>query len=275
VTDAAAEMPAGLEILRALPPEGVTPRPVPLVFLHGAFAGAWCWAEHFLPWFASQGYACYAPSFRGHAGSAGHDKLHSFGIEDYAKDVASVVEDLPSPPVLIGHSMGGFVGMRYLEETPARGLVLLASVPPIGLSAPALSLAMWNPSLLSEIALLQQVDPKWSSLDVMRGALFSAEDDPEVLARHFDQMDGESRRATLDMHGGMRLRPDGWKDKLPILVLGASNDTLIRKAFVRSTARRLGRRAEFFEETGHGMMLDRSWPKVAVRVAEWLRAQGF
>ncbi len=274
MTHTAAEMPTGLEILRALPPEGVTPRPVPLVFLHGAFAGAWCWAEHFLPWFASQGYACYAPSFRGHAGSAGHDALHSFGIEDYTKDVASVVEDLPVPPVLIGHSMGGFVGMRYLEDTAARGLVLLASVPPIGLSAPALSLAMWNPSLLSEIALLQQVDPKWSSLEVMRGALFSAEDDPEVLARHFDQMDGESRRATMDMHGGMRLRPDGWKDKLPVLVLGASNDTLIRKAFVRSTARRLGRRAEFFAETGHGMMLDRSWPKVAARIAEWLAAQG-
>ena len=275
MTETAAEMPAGLEILRALPPEGIPQRSVPLVFLHGAFAGAWCWAEHFLPWFAAQGFTCYAPSFRGHAGSAGHDRLHSFGIEDYAADVASVIEDLPSPPVLIGHSMGGFVGMRYLEEAPAMGLVLLASVPPTGLSGPALSLALWNPSLLGEIALLQQMNPKWASLDVMRGALFSAEDDPEVLARHFSQMDGESRRATMDMHGGMRLQPDLWKDKLPVQVLGAANDTLIRKAFVRSTGRRLGRRPEFFEKTGHGMMLDRSWEKVAMRIAEWLFAQGF
>jgi hypothetical protein len=38
----------------------------PILFLHGAAHGAWCWAEHFLPWFAGRGCECHALSFRGH-----------------------------------------------------------------------------------------------------------------------------------------------------------------------------------------------------------------
>lgn len=270
-----AEAPAeGLEILRVQPPEGVARKPTPIVFLHGAFSAAWCWAEHFMPWFAARGYTSYAPSYRGHGGSAGQEILHQSGIDDYVRDTVSVIEDLNTPPILVGHSMGGYVAMRYLENYPAKGLVLLASVPPNGLTAPALSVAMWNPSLWSEIAMIQTMDPKWGSLDTMRRAMFSTEDNPDILARHHAQMDNESRRATADMHGGLKLSPDSWKDKLPVLVLGASDDQLIRKAYVRSTARQLGRKAEFFKKTGHGMMLDRHWPTVAERITEWLWAQG-
>ena len=32
----------------------------PILFLHGAFAGAWCWAEQFMPYFAERGLDCYA-----------------------------------------------------------------------------------------------------------------------------------------------------------------------------------------------------------------------
>ena len=267
-------LPDGLEIFRVQPPEGVARKEVPLLFLHGAFAGAWCWIEFFMPWFAARGYTCYAPSFRGHAGSAGHETLHRAGIDEYVLDALSVTEDLPQPPLLVGHSMGGFVAMRYLESHPAQGLILLASVPPNGLSAPALSVALWNPSLWGEIAMIQSLDPKWGSLDLMKQAMFDGEHDSDFLARHNDNMCSESRRATMDMHGGLTLSPGLWKDGLPILVLGAEKDLLIRKAYVKSTARQLGRKAEFFKETGHGMMLDSTWPRVAERMAEWMWAQG-
>lgn len=37
----------------------------PLLFVHGSYHSSWCWAEHFLPYFASLGYPCYAVSLRG------------------------------------------------------------------------------------------------------------------------------------------------------------------------------------------------------------------
>ncbi|MCA9946237.1 MAG: alpha/beta fold hydrolase, partial [Anaerolineales bacterium] len=47
----------------------------PLLFIHGAWHGAWCWEEHFLPYFAERGYAVYAPSLRGHGQSSGQERL--------------------------------------------------------------------------------------------------------------------------------------------------------------------------------------------------------
>jgi pimeloyl-ACP methyl ester carboxylesterase len=66
-------------------------RPTPLLFVHGAYAAAWCWEEHFLQFFADAGYAAYAVSLSGHGGSPGRKQLDSFSILDYARDVASIV----------------------------------------------------------------------------------------------------------------------------------------------------------------------------------------
>ena len=37
----------------------------PLVFIHGSYHAAWCWAEHWLPFFSTNGFDCYAVSLLG------------------------------------------------------------------------------------------------------------------------------------------------------------------------------------------------------------------
>ena len=108
-------------------------RETPLLFIHGAYTGAWCWNEAFMPWFAEQGYICYALSLSGHGQSRGRAYLDSFSISDYVDDVTEVVSKLSAPPVLIGHSMGGMVVQKFLERQSAPGVVLMSSVPPQGL----------------------------------------------------------------------------------------------------------------------------------------------
>ena len=58
------------------------PKPTPLLFVHGAFTGAWCWDEHFLPFFAEAGYAAHAVSLSGHGRSRGRDRLDQLSIAD-------------------------------------------------------------------------------------------------------------------------------------------------------------------------------------------------
>ena len=70
------------------------------------FHGAWCWDEHFLPYFAQHRYTAHAFSLRGHCGSAGRDRLRWTSLADYVSDLNKVVSQLPSAPVLVGHSMG-------------------------------------------------------------------------------------------------------------------------------------------------------------------------
>jgi pimeloyl-ACP methyl ester carboxylesterase len=89
--------------------------PVPLLFVHGAGLSAWCWDEHFLDFFADNGYRAIAPSLRGHGGSPVSKPLNKCIIANYVDDVRSVAATLPATPVLIGHSMGGFIVQKYLE----------------------------------------------------------------------------------------------------------------------------------------------------------------
>ena len=104
--------------------------PTPLLFVHGGWHGAWCWDEHFLDFFAGAGYRAIALSVRGHGNSPTTKPLSSCSIADYrVEDVRSVSDGLPTPPVLIGHSMGGFVVQKCLDDRSAPAAVLLASMP--------------------------------------------------------------------------------------------------------------------------------------------------
>ena len=82
-----------LEVLHAGP---ATPSNAPpLLFVHGAFCGAWIWQEHFLDWFAARGYDAYAVSLRGHGNSGSLNDLQRAGMNDFVEDVSHVLTGLP------------------------------------------------------------------------------------------------------------------------------------------------------------------------------------
>src|SRR3984885_3925150 len=87
--------------------------PVPLLFVHGGWHGAWCWDEHFLDFFADAGYRAIALSVRGHGNSPTTKPLSRCSVADYVEDLRSVADGLSTRPVLIGHSMGGFIVQMY------------------------------------------------------------------------------------------------------------------------------------------------------------------
>src|SRR5512140_2657174 len=107
--------------------------------------GAWCWDVHFLDYFAQRGFAAHAINLRGHGNSEGRGKLRWTRIADYVEDIANPVQKLPTPPTLIGHSMGGFVIQKYLEDHAAPGAVLLSSPSPAGLLGTILRIAKRQP----------------------------------------------------------------------------------------------------------------------------------
>lgn len=261
----------GLEVISRQPPAKVSRHGTPLLFLHGAYAAAWCWDEHFLPYFAERGYAAHALSVSGHGGSPGREHLDSFGIDHYVKDVVEVVAQLPAPPVLVGHSMGGMVAQKYLEGHEAAGLVLMSSVPPQGLWAAALGLAFQKPGLMSDLNSL--LGGGRVALDTLREAMFAQPVGVEDLKRWYRRLQPESHRAIWDMtlfnlplKSRMRLPP--------LLVMGAEHDSLIPSSQVAMTARHYGVDAEIFPGMGHGMMLERDWAQVAGRIYDWLGEQG-
>ncbi len=258
-----------LEVLARVP-QGPA-RKTPLLFVHGAYTAAWCWDEHFLSYFADAGYAAYAVSLSGHGKSRGRDHLDSFSIADYVADVAHVASRLPTTPVLIGHSMGGFVVQKYLEAHDAPGAVLMCSVPPQGLMASAFDLMFSRPGLMKDLNRLMgggQV-----SLETLRDALFSQPVAVDDLERFYRLSQPESFRAIWDMTL-FNLPHPSLIGKSPLLVMGAEFDHLVPASLVEMTARTYQVEAEIFAGMGHGLMLERDWKKPARTLLDWLAAQG-
>ena len=101
----------------------------------GVCHGAWCF-ENFLKFFPDNGFDCFALSFRGHAGSLGHENLNKFGLSDYSEDIKECInfclnekKVMRSIPFLLGHSMGGAVVQKYIGEytNTVKGAILFAS----------------------------------------------------------------------------------------------------------------------------------------------------
>jgi hypothetical protein len=61
-----------MEVLSQLPSrrsDARTKHLPPLLFVHGSYHGAWCWAEHWMPFLAGKGYDTYSVSLRGTSGT--------------------------------------------------------------------------------------------------------------------------------------------------------------------------------------------------------------
>ena len=257
-----------LEILSRCP-EGGASRPRPLLFVHGAYTGAWCWDEHFLAYFAGRGYDARAVSLSGHGGSRDRRLLDSYSIDDYVGDVAQAVGEMPASPVLIGHSMGGLVVQKYQELERSPAVVLLSSVPPQGLFASALGLAFRKPALMADLNRLLgggRVD-----IEGLRAALFHQPVSAGDLRRFLRASQPESHRAIWDMTL-FNLPDPACMAGVPLLVVGAEHDELMPPSQVELTARSYGVEAEILPDLGHALMLEQGWESVAQRIAKWLES---
>jgi pimeloyl-ACP methyl ester carboxylesterase len=245
--------------------------PVPLLFVHGGWHGAWCWDDHFLDFFADAGYRAVAVSLRGHCTSPTARPLRSCSIADYIDDVRATADDLGGHPVLIGHSLGGFVVQRYLENHDAPAAVLVGSVPPQGVLG--LALRVWRRHPLISIraftggTLLEFINTP----ALTRDYLFSPHTPDTVVESCMGRAGAESLRASAIDPMFRRVRTK--RVTVPMLVLGAEQDGFVSNADVRATARAYKTEPEFFSGMGHNMMLEPRWADVAKRIHAWLETR--
>jgi pimeloyl-ACP methyl ester carboxylesterase len=247
--------------------------PVPLVFVHGAFQAAWCWDENFLDFFAAHGYRAVAFSLRGHGSSPSSKTVRNCSIADYVEDLCSVCADMSPKPVVIGHSMGGFVVQKYLEAHDVPGAVLMASAPPRGHLRTLIRQLRQRPRNCMKFGLTGDPSDLCGTSDGFRKLYFSERTPDAVLADAARRFQPDSLRAlNLDMTVGHRVTPE--RVSTSVLVLGGESDGTYTRRDVLSTATAYRTVAEFFPETGHQMMLDSTWASVAERIRMWLMSQG-
>ena len=257
-----------LEIIRRNPARQV--HPTPLLFVHGAFSGAWCWDEHFLPYFAERGFDAYALSLRGHGRSEGREQVRWATLSGYIADVATAVDALPAPPVLIGQSMGGFVVQHFLLRRELPGAVLMSSMPPHGIYVTAMDMMLRRPALWMQMAVAQYIGPRATMHWVIRDGLFSPALPDAVAIRHLLRFQEESVVITWEsmVHAlTHRVR----EINTPIHIIGARQDAFVPAFEVEATARAYGTRAHIIDDLAHAMMLDANWEQAAQSVYRWIK----
>lgn len=252
-----------LEVLSRAP---ATPRNVPpLLFIHGAWHGAWCWDEHFLGYFSQRGFWAHAVSLRGHGESEGKERLRFVRLRDFVEDLEQTVDSLPAPPILIGHSMGGLVVQKYLEQRRVPLAVLLASVPPRGAWRVALRRLREQPVDVLKSNLTVSLWPLVSDPETAWRSLFSPEMPRSDSAKHHARLQDEAVLAYLDcllFNPVSTRRVSG-----PLVVMGAERDRMIGRAEVETTAKAYGVEPIIAPDCAHDMMLDLGWREVADRIA--------
>ncbi len=240
----------------------------PIVFIHGAYVAAWCWDEFFLSYFADNGHDVYAFSLRGHGESGGYNQTAWTSLNDYVDDLHHVISTIDGDPIIIGHSMGGMILQKYLENHSCKAAVLMASVPCEGLLAPTLTMAALHPQNFFFFQATHYLGQNAITPMLGQRALFHREMHPAEVQKYLSRMQSVSLRALHDM-SWLSLPRKHNPNNIPMLVLAAENDALFSVSSQRKTALAYNAEFESFPDMSHAMMLEPEWQRVADKIISW------
>ncbi len=249
----------------------------PLLMIHGGFCGGW-YFDALGEYFATCGWTCHAPDLPYHdARAADGDpdpRLAACGIADYTAAMAEAIAGLESPPVVIGHSLGGLVAQQLAARGLARAAILLAPAAPWGIP-PATS------AEVEAVLGLMAAGPFWTTSlkPVFEVAAGNSIDrlPPDEQAAVFARFSAESGRALFEtMFWPYDLTRASAVDetavRCPLLCIAGGADKVISAATVERVARKYGAIADFVEFPGFGHWLigEPGWQAIADHCQHWL-----
>lgn len=243
-----------------------------MLLVHGAWHGSWFWEEYFAPWLREQGHAVETIDLPGHE-QPGARKIPFYSIRDYTDSVESVVEHNPRPVVAVGHSMGGHVVQKLMERRPANlaGAALLASVPPQGVIGVVLHLLRTHPISVLRTVLGLDLYQLVRKPKLAHELFYTAEMDRDRVEHYWEQTQGESFRAFLDMLMFNLPRPKRADPALPKWIMGGDRDAIFPPKVVHKTAQAYDIEAQVYSGMAHSsMVLEQGWQKVAAELSNWV-----
>lgn len=232
----------------------------PIVLIHGAWHGPWCW-DDVAAELRSRGHEVQAVTLPGHDRPGDHRRIWN-RISDYVDAVDTAVAGASAPPMLVGHSMGGYTVQRYLEAKTAAAGVLVASVPWRGTLRPNLRAIRRRPGPTLLAAVTLDYSRMVADADLVRELFFTPETSDDIVTSTVDRLQNESALAINTM-AARRIRPG--KITTPMFVIGAEGDAVFSVAEQHELGEVYGVEADIVPG-GHDLMLDTTWPMLADRL---------
>ncbi|GAB4109823.1 MAG: alpha/beta fold hydrolase [Roseiflexaceae bacterium] len=242
----------------------------PLLLLHGAWHGAWCW-QAAMQDFARRGFETHAISLRGHGKSDTPRSFFLCSLNDYVRDLATAIASIHPRPILVGHSLGGYVTQLYLMEERLPRAVLLCSMPHHGITNFMLRELRQHP--LSTLIAFATCNPHYMVGTPSRArAAFFRPDLPDADLQHYtEQLSQESLRVALE--ASLSIRPTPARNRTPLLVIAAGQDAIFTLDEQRSLASAYAAELVIIPDATHDLMLDPDW-SLAADAIERFAARG-
>ncbi len=247
-----------------------------IVMIHGMWCGSWYW-EYYKDFFEGKGYSCVVPNLRYHdvdPSEPPHPRLGKTSLLDYAEDLEKEVRRLDTPPILMGHSMGGLLAQILASRGLAEALVLLTPASPRGIMAlkPSVIKSFWS------------VMRKWgfwgnSMRITFDEAVYSILNliPAEERRKIYDKFVFESGRAAAEIgfwlfDSKAAAKVDESRVTCPVLVVAGTEDKITPKSVVRKVAKKYGAVSTHkeFENHAHWVIGEPGWDDIAGYVDGWL-----
>lgn len=228
-----------------------------LLFVPGAFHGAWCYA-HFLRFFAEREIACAALDLPGHGGLARPEHFARLAVVDLAACVIDACDRIGGPVIVAGHSMGALPTLLCAATRPVTGVVLMAPSPPANLA---------NARALRAVPQGRVVAPPGPE---QIGVRFLGPCAPEDAALVAQRLCPESPEVINDRYR-LRVPVDPAQVSAPGLCLEAGLDTPERHPAGqdRAVAALFGFSHQRLSGQPHCMMYSRNWQQSAQAIHGW------
>lgn len=250
-----------------------------VVFIHGMFMTPTCWDE-WKSYFEARGYTVMAPAWPLHDQSVeAQQKAHpnlalgKLSLDEVVKSYADLLGPLKEKPILIGHSMGGLVVQRLMQQHLGSVGVAIDSAPAQGVFTLKWSFLKSNLPVISPFA--NQSIPFKMDLKGFRYTFANTLNDAESQAAYDRYVVPESR---LVAHGPTSKAGhiDFAAPHEPLLFIAGGADHIIPESLNRSNAKKYKPEAgivafKAFEGRSHYTLAQSGWQEVASYVADWVK----
>lgn len=220
--------------------------------------------------FAARGFETHAISLRGHGQSSKPPLFHLSGLHDYVEDLAYTISTIQPTPIVIGHSMGGYITQLYLMEHTLPGAILLCSIPVNGI-LPFLLNTLRSAPLTTMSALPRLFSGPFDARHAICTFLFRSDIDPVLLDRYSTRLNAESLR--IGVESSLYLFPQPERNRSPLLIIAAENDRMFTLDEQQEIADAYRSPLVIIPEAPHDIMLDPAWSHAAhvieQTIAEW------
>lgn len=255
----------------------------PVVFIHGLWLHASSW-EPWVALFRESGYDPIAPGWPGESATVGEaredpDRMAGHGIGEVTDHYASIIRDLDSPPVLVGHSFGGMIAEKLLGEGLAASAVAIDAaqikgVLPLPLSSLRSTLPVFrNPANAHRAVSLTAEQFRYSF-----GNALEPEESDALYDRWTIPAPGkplfEAATANFSRHSpaAVQTRND---TRGPLLLVMGGQDHTVPEAITKSTLKQYRHSSAVtdlieFPDRGHSLTIDKGWREVADACLRWL-----